>query len=54
MTALMIDGSTGMPARLIAMTQGELAAPGALVARAVSRAVSLKGTSTPTARDPRM
>ena len=30
MTALMIDGSTLIPARTIAITQGDEAAPGAL------------------------
>jgi hypothetical protein len=40
-TTLMMDGNAGMPARWIAMTHGELAAPGAPVANAWRRSGSL-------------
>ena len=48
MTALMMDGSTGIPARYMAMTQGERAAPAALERRFLSS----EGTRTPMASEP--
>ena len=48
-TALMIDGRTGMPAREMAITHGELRAPGP----PLTRRGSLAGTVTPIAQLPR-
>ena len=53
MTALMMDGRTGIPAFTIPMTHGEPAAPGAPDACAPNSPLSFEATRTPMARDPR-
>ena len=53
MTALMIEGNTGIPALVIPITHGDWAAPGLLSAWADRSFGSLEDTRTPIAREPR-
>lgn len=53
MTALMMEGRLEMPARVIAMTQGEVAASLNPVSAALSSLSSFEGTMRPIARLPK-